>query len=250
MEPASSSFFTRQHEQRVTQLLLRIGAMPVTASDDDWTSDIGLLGVGGVLEPALLLAAYRLGVFPWPLMGEEGPIFWCSPDPRFVLAPDDLHVPRSLGRALRKNRFEITYDQRFDAVIEACSAVSRPGHQGTWITAEMIEAYRQLHRLGYAHSVECLRDGELVGGLYGVASGSVFFGESMFALESDASKVALVTLVQDLRHRGFRLIDCQQTTEHLARFGAREVGKEVFLRVLDDALTIQAVFPRTPELLE
>ena len=170
------------------------------------TEPNGLLAAGGDLKPERLLAAYRRGIFPWY---EEGqPILWWSPDPRAVLRPDGVRVSRSLRRSLNKGGFELKIDHAFEAVVAACAEPRRYTHS-TWITREMATAYTRLHRLGWAHSFESWRDGELVGGLYGVAIGRVFFGESMFARATDASKVALVRLAEYLRERSFRLIDCQ-----------------------------------------
>ncbi len=185
----------------------------------------GLLAVGGDLSVERLLAAYRRGIFPW--YSEEQPILWWSPDPRSVLFPDKLHVSRSLRRTLRQGRFEVTLDREFAAVIQACSE-PRPGQPGTWITGEMQEAYLGLHQAGHAHSVETWLDGKLVGGLYGVAIGRVFFGESMFSRVSDASKVAFVYLVRHLQQHGFELIDCQIQTPHLDSLGAELIPRSRF----------------------
>ena len=186
----------------------------------------GLLAAGGDLTPSRLVGAYRLGVFPWFSAGQ--PILWWSPDPRMVLFVDEFRIPRSLGKRVRAGVFETRVDTAFREVIEACAGTPRAGQGGTWITPAIVEAYCALHRLGYAHSVESWRDGRLVGGLYGVALGRVFFGESMFAHEGDASKVALVALVALLQRLSVVLIDCQQETAHLARFGARPIAREVF----------------------
>jgi leucyl/phenylalanyl-tRNA--protein transferase len=189
----------------------------------------GLLAAGGDLSPARLLSAYRQGIFPWYSEGQ--PILWWSPDPRMVLYCDELKVSRSLGRTVNARRFEIRVDTAFDQVIEAC-ALPRIGHRGTWIMPEMVEAYVRLHRLGYAHSVEAWHGEALVGGLYGLAIGRMFFGESMFTRESDASKVALVHLVAMLKRRHMPLIDCQQHTAHLARLGARPIRRRAFAEAL------------------
>ena len=191
----------------------------------------GLLAVGGDLSRQRLLLAYRQGIFPWYSEGE--PILWWSPDPRLVLFPGELHVSRSLARAMRKGTFALTMDEAFDRVIEACAVVPRTGQEGTWITAGMIAAYRALHASGYAHSVECWQGAELVGGLYGVSLGKCFFGESMFSLAPNASKVALAGLAAHVRNWGFKLIDCQVTTRHLISLGAREVARERFLKLLE-----------------
>jgi leucyl/phenylalanyl-tRNA--protein transferase len=190
----------------------------------------GLLAAGGDLSPGRLLAAYRLGIFPW--FGEDDPILWWSPDPRMVLYPAELRVSRSLRKALRRTDYEIRVDTAFRAVIEAC-AQPRPGQDGTWITGRMMAGYCALHERGYAHSVETWREGVLIGGLYGVALGRAFFGESMFARATDASKLALVHLVRQLERWRFGLIDCQMRTSHLASLGAREVPRRVFSRQLE-----------------
>lgn len=191
----------------------------------------GLLAIGGDLSPERLLEAYRRGIFPW--YGEGQPILWWSPDPRWVLFPDELHVSRSLRKRLRSGRFEVTLDRDFRAVVEACRQ-PRPGEGGTWITDAMREAYCGLHRLGHAHSAEAWLDDELVGGLYGVAVGRVFFGESMFTRVSDASKIAFVRLVRQLQAWDFPLIDCQVHTAHLARFGARPIPRQAFVAQLEE----------------
>jgi leucyl/phenylalanyl-tRNA--protein transferase len=203
----------------------------------------GLLAVGGDLSSERLLAAYRAGIFPWPLGEVDDPMFWFSPDPRFVLRPGKLHVSRSLRKALRSGRFEVRYDSAFEAVIRGCAATRRRHERGTWISETMIEAYCRLHQLGHAHSAESWSGGRLVGGLYGVAIGAVFFGESMFYTEPDASKVAFATLVGALCVRGYRLVDCQQETAHLERFGAEPLSRRRFLRELQRALALEAEFP-------
>lgn len=178
----------------------------------------GLLAVGGDLSPERLVLAYAMGIFPWYSEGQ--PILWHSPDPRAVLLPADLHVPRSLAKTLRRGVYQLRLDTAFDAVIGACADVERPVDTGTWITPEMQRAYSALHRLGFAHSAEAWLDGRLVGGLYGVSLGSAFFGESMFTLAPDASKCAFVALVRQLERWGCELIDSQMPTAHLERFGA------------------------------
>ncbi len=197
----------------------------------------GLLAVGGDLAPQRLLAAYSEGIFPW--FSEGDPFLWWSPDPRLILTPRRLHVSRSLKKTIRKSRFHITFDCAFDAVIQGCSNSDRGPEQagGTWITEEMMSAYSKLHRLGHAHSAEAwvLEEGEpvLAGGVYGVAMGRCFFGESMFHCRPEASKVAFVALVAELQKRGVELIDCQMKTEHLMRFGAWEVPRAEFLQMLN-----------------
>lgn len=183
--------------------------------------------MGGDLSPGRLLLAYSQGIFPW--YSDTKPILWWSPDPRLVLFPDELKIANSLRRVIKKNIFEVTFDRAFRRVIQACADVRTSVGDGTWITGEMVEAYVRLHELGYAHSFESWHEGQLVGGLYGVALGRVFFGESMFAAKTDASKVALVRMVQLLREWDFEFVDCQTTTEHLKRFGAREITREEFL---------------------
>ena len=190
----------------------------------------GLLAAGGGLSVRRLVDAYGRGCFPWFSEGE--PVLWWSPDPRMVLVPGELHVPRSLLRRMRRGDISITADLAFADVMTAC-AEPRDDQAGTWITDEMMAAYRALHIAGHAHSIEAWQDGLLVGGLYGVSLGRAFFGESMFTRVPDASKVALVTLVAQLRRWGFGVIDCQMKTEHLARFGAREIPRAAFVRQLD-----------------
>lgn len=194
----------------------------------------GILAVGGDLSPRRLIAAYARGIFPWYSDGQ--PILWHSPDPRFVLEPSKLHVPKSLRKAIRQGRFDFRLDTAFEQVITRCAEVRRPGQRGTWITDDMHDAYVELHRLGFAHSAESWAEGQLVGGLYGVSLGSVFFGESMFALAPDASKAAFAQLVERLVAWGFTLIDCQQETEHLARFGAEAWPRPRFLEALEEGL--------------
>lgn len=190
----------------------------------------GLLAVGGDLHPERLLLGYANGIFPW--YGEGQPILWFSPDPRFVLSFDRFKVGRSLRKRVRRGDYEIRLDTAFGMVLRHCRQTPRPGQAGTWITADLEHAYLQLHRLGFAHSVEAWQDGQLVGGLYGVALGGLFSGESMFAHASDASKVAFVWLVQQLEAWGFGLIDCQVRTHHLARFGAEDIDREDYLERL------------------
>jgi leucyl/phenylalanyl-tRNA---protein transferase len=194
----------------------------------------GLLAVGGDLSPERLILAYRNGIFPWYSPGE--PILWWSPDPRLVLYPDELRISRSLRKIIKRKVFHITFDEAFDDVIRACAEAKRSYGEGTWITDEMKAAYCELHRRGYAHSVEAWQDDTLVGGLYGIALGRAFFGESMFSRVSNASKVAFVTLVENLRQLKFELIDCQVKTDHLIRFGAREVPRKVFLEQVGKAV--------------
>ncbi|MBL1276228.1 MAG: leucyl/phenylalanyl-tRNA--protein transferase [Ectothiorhodospiraceae bacterium] len=192
----------------------------------------GLLAIGGDLSPARLHAAYRLGIFPW--YNDEQPILWWAPNPRSVLYPDKLNVSRSLRKTLRKKLFTVSFDQAFGDVVEACSGPrTQDAVPGTWITDDMKQAYQLLHEQGLAHSVECWFEGKLVGGLYGVAVGQVFFGESMFSRQSEASKVALVTLVEHLSRWGFNLIDCQVQSSHLDSLGAANISRETFTSLLD-----------------
>jgi leucyl/phenylalanyl-tRNA--protein transferase len=199
----------------------------------------GLLCAGADLSVERLLAAYRQGIFPW-YSGRE-PILWWSPDPRMVLFCDELKVSRSLAKNMRNKGFETRVDCAFARVIKACAG-PRKGEPGTWLGKDMLAAYLALHRAGHAHSVETWRDGELVGGLYGVSIGRMFYGESMFSRATDASKVALVALVGELRARGFPLIDCQQRTPLLASLGAREIPRRQFLR----RVAALVHYPETP----
>jgi leucyl/phenylalanyl-tRNA--protein transferase len=194
----------------------------------------GLLAVGGDLSRERLLLAYRMGIFPWYSRCE--PILWWSPDPRLVLYPGELRISRSLQKTIKKDLFRVTLDQAFEAVITACAQSRTSADEGTWIVEEMIDAYCNLHESGFAHSVEAWREDELVGGLYGVSLGRCFFGESMFTHISNASKVAFVALVKHLQALNFDLIDCQVTTPHLLRFGAREIPRARYLSELDKSL--------------
>jgi leucyl/phenylalanyl-tRNA--protein transferase len=194
----------------------------------------GLLAVGGDLSPERLLQAYAHGIFPW--FNEDSPILWWSPDPRMVLLPAWLHVPRSVARTVKRGAFEVRADTAFAHVIRRCADKARPDQDGTWITGEMVFAYERLHQLGFAHSFEAWEGDTLAGGLYGVSLGGAFFGESMFADRPDASKVAFVRAVEWLARLGIDLVDCQVRTEHLARFGAREIPRLEFLDLLESAL--------------
>jgi leucyl/phenylalanyl-tRNA---protein transferase len=193
----------------------------------------GLLAAGGDFRPERLLLAYALGIFPWH---GGPPILWYSPDPRGVLRPGELHVSRRLERTLTRSRFELRLDSDFRSVMEACAGAPRPGQDGTWITADMIDAYTRLHALGFAHSAEAWHAGRLVGGVYGLSLGAAFFGESMFHRERDASKVALAALIRQLGAWGFELFDGQVPTPHLARFGFQAWSRERFLAALAAAL--------------
>lgn len=187
----------------------------------------GLLGVGGDLDPDRLILAYRLGIFPWY---SEGPILWWSPDPRTVLFSDELRVQRSLAKRIRQQPYRITLDRAFEQVLDGCAETRRTDQRGTWITADMRRAYVALHALGHAHSVEAWEGEALVGGLYGVAVGGLYAGESMFARRPDASKIGFVHLVRQLIRWGYPLVDCQVHTDHLERFGAREIPRAEYLR--------------------
>lgn len=191
----------------------------------------GLLAAGGDLTPGRILAAYRRGIFPWFSPGE--PILWWSPDPRMVLFPNEFKCSRSLVKTLRHKDYEVRLDTTFGAVMAACAATPREGQNGTWISAEMQAAYGRLHELGFAHSVETWVGGRLVGGLYGIALGRAFYGESMFSHATDASKIALAHLCLHLRRLGFGIIDCQMETKHLASLGARPIARRDFIAHLD-----------------
>src|SRR5262245_670225 len=197
----------------------------------------GLIAIGGDLRPERLLEAYRHGIFPW--YNEDQPILWWSPDPRAVLYPEKLHISRSLQRSLRRGRYRVTFDTCFSEVVTHCA---RPRRQypdgGTWITPAIAEAYGRLHDLGHAHSIESWEGNQLVGGVYGVAIGGAFFGESMFSLAPDASKVALVALIRQLKAWGFRLFDCQQASPHVMRLGAEEIPRREFITHLTAAIRL------------
>ena len=190
----------------------------------------GLLAVGGDLAPERLLLGYRRGIFPW--YSEGDPVLWYTPDPRFILLPADFRVPRTLRQSMRKRPYELRVDTDFAGVIDACGSAPRRGQDGTWITTDMRHAYTELHRCGWAHSFESWRDGELVGGLYGVSIGDVFFGESMFARAPDASKMAFVAAMRQMGRWGITLLDSQVHTEHVARFGAAAVPRKRYLELL------------------
>lgn len=210
--------------------------------DPSLADEDGLLAVGGDLSPQRLLMAYGRGIFPW--YSENAPILWWSPDPRLILEPSRVHVPKRLERILRQGVFRFTLDTAFERVIAGCAQTPRRGACGTWIVPEMLAAYCRLHELGFAHSIEVWSGGTLVGGLYGVALGGAFFGESMFYNEPDASKAGFVTLIRALDRAGFILFDCQQTTAHMLRFGGFEVSRDDFLSRLEQALELPS--PRGP----
>ena len=197
----------------------------------------GLLCMGGNLQPETILTAYSRGVFPWYSEGQ--PILWWSPDPRMVLFPGEFKVSKSLAKTIRTAKFEVRFNTAFADVMAACAA-PRGQYTGTWILPAMQAAYTNLHHIGFAHSAETWRDGELVGGLYGIAMGRMFYGESMFSRETDASKVAFVAMVEKLTRDGFQLIDCQQETRHLASFGARPVPRKKFTQQMQELITLNA----------
>jgi len=196
---------------------------PLHHADDE-----GLLAIGGDLTTDRLLLAYRSGIFPW--FSQDEPILWWSPDPRFVLYPPQLRVSKSMKTLLRSGRLQFTTNAAFAAVIAACQSTPRPGQDGTWITEDIVAAYTQLHHAGYAHSAEAWQDGQLVGGLYGVLIGKVFFGESMFSHISNASKFAFINWVQQLQQQGIQLIDCQVYTAHLHSLGACMIPRQQFIQ--------------------
>jgi leucyl/phenylalanyl-tRNA---protein transferase len=212
--------------------------MPVKSFPDPrMTAEDGIVALGGDLDPETLLLAYSQGIFPWPTDGI--PLLWFCPDPRAVLEFADLHVPRSLEKARRKGDLSFTVDQNFAAVIRACAKIPRAGQRGTWITPDMVRAYIRLHELGHAHSVEVWRGDEIVGGVYGVDAGGVFAGESMFHLEANASKLALLFLVEHLRVRGAEWMDIQMLTPHMTALGAKEISREEFLERLAKARALR-----------
>jgi leucyl/phenylalanyl-tRNA--protein transferase len=202
--------------------------------DPSQAEDEGIVAYGGDLSVNRIMYGYSRGIFPW--FNEDDPILWWSPNPRFVLEIGDLHISKNLKKTIRKNIFEVKFDTNFEQVIKECSKAKRPDQEGTWITTDMIEAYCDLYRAGFAHSFESYFNGELVGGGYGVVIGDIFCGESMFALKSDASKVAFVALVQRLKKNGFSLIDSQIYTEYLASFGAKEITRDTYLSLVEKAL--------------
>jgi leucyl/phenylalanyl-tRNA--protein transferase len=194
----------------------------------------GLLAMGGDLSPERLLIAYRNGIFPWY---EGDHILWWCPDPRFVLFPDELKISKSMKPLLKRNEFDFTINKAFKQVIHHCKKIRRPGQEGTWITDEIEKAFTKLHELGYAHSAEVWKDGELAGGLYGIKLGKVFFGESMFSKQSNASRFAFIKYVQHLRNEGIELIDCQVYTAYLESLGATMILRKDFIRLLNELIT-------------
>lgn len=215
--------------------------MPVYSLSDELifppvhlATDEGLLAIGGDLSSERLLLAYKMGIFPW--YSEGDPILWWSPDPRLVLYPKAIKISRSLRKALRQGKYQLTFDSKFEQVINSCAKLRKDAGDGTWITNEMVSAYSRLNKLGYAHSVETWYEGNLVGGLYGVSLGRCFFGESMFSTMRDASKVALVHLTRHLIQMDFDLIDCQVSSDHLVSLGAREIARDRFIESLNRSL--------------
>ena len=196
---------------------------------DEW--DKSIISVGGNLSPGMLLSAYEQGIFPW--YGPEDPILWQSPDPRCLIFPDKLHISASMRKILNNGTFKITYDENFEGVIKGCAEKKRPKDDGTWITNDIIEAFTELHRLGWAHSAEAWLDGELVGGCYGLLLGKIFCGESMFANKSNASKAAFLSLAELLFEHGVAFIDCQVPTNHLMSLGGEEIARYDFLELLN-----------------
>jgi len=208
-------------------MIFQLDAHSFSFPDPALAEPDGLLAIGGDLRPARLMKAYRQGIFPW--YNDDTPILWYSPHERFVLRPDKLKISKSMRQVLRSGQFDVTFDQAFAEVIAACATQARPGQDGTWITQDMQRAYKELHALGHAHSVEVWLAGELVGGLYGVTVGSVFCGESMFSKEANASKVALASLCQSGR---YSLVDCQVYTDHLASLGAIMISRNEYMEEL------------------
>ena len=201
--------------------------------DVDESTEEGIVAVGGDLSVERLILAYSRGIFPW-YSSDRSPILWWSPNPRFVLFPENLIVSKSMRPYFNQNKFKVTWDQNFEDVIKNCQKIDREDQPGTWITSKMLAAYIQLHKKGYAHSVEVWLENELVGGLYGISLGKVFFGESMFAKVSNASKFGFISLVNQLKQKGFLLIDCQQETKHLESLGANAIKRKDFIDILND----------------
>jgi leucyl/phenylalanyl-tRNA--protein transferase len=201
---------------------------PVQADDE------GLVAVGGDLSIERLLLAYRSGIFPWFI--HDDLVYWFSPNPRCILIPEEIKISKSMRQILNQKQFEITFNNAFEAVMRGCATAKRPHQESTWITEDFIEAYVALHKNGYGHSVEVWQQGELVGGLYGVALGKVFFGESMFSLVTNASKAALISLAEKLNAEGFHFIECQLYTPHLGSLGAKAVSRKEYLKMLSEAL--------------
>lgn len=201
--------------------------------------DEGLIAIGGDLSPERLLFAYCIGLFPW--YNEDEPILWWSPNPRFVLFPKAIKIAKSMRPYFNQKKFEVTFDTCFEAVMQACAQKQRKGQDGTWITNDIITAYTRLHQLGYAHSVEVWEGDTLVGGLYGIAIGKIFFGESMFANVPNASKFGFITLVKKLEAAGFELVDCQQQTQHLGSMGATAIPRDDFMDMLHHLVRAESI---------
>ncbi len=200
--------------------------------DVEESTEEGIVAMGGDLSAERLILAYSKGIFPW-YSSDKSPILWWSPDPRFVLFPENLIVSKSMRPYFNQNKFKVTWDQNFEDIIKNCQKIDREDQLGTWITNKMLAAYIQLHKKGYAHSVEVWMGNELVGGLYGISLGKVFFGESMFAKVSNASKFGFISLVNQLKQKGFLLIDCQQETKHLESLGANAIKRKDFIDILN-----------------
>lgn len=225
-------------------MVVILGDMLAFPNPEKAANQDGLVAIGGDLTVERLVAAYQQGIFPWPVFDDDLTT-WFSPDPRAILEFDNLNVSRSLRKLLRRREFEILFDRDFDAVVKGCSEPA-PGRPTTWITAELAAAYSKMHRAGYAHSVEVWTQGRVVGGLYGVAIGGLFAGESMFTRVSNASKVALVHLVEHLRERGYALLDVQQSTPHMKRMGATMISRRDYLTRLKAALELDCRFGGPP----
>jgi len=229
--------------------------MPIFALSDELIfpdpklAEDGLLAVGGDLSAERLILAYKMGIFPWYNPGD--PILWWSPDPRFVLFPDELKVSKSMRPYFNQKKYRVSFDQEFERVISHCAEVDRKGQNepGTWITSDMAKAYLLLHRMGVAHSVEVWQEDRLVGGLYGIAIGQIFYGESMFSLSPNASKFGFITLVKRLRELGYSLIDCQQETGHLNSLGAKGISQHQFLQLLESNLSEPTQLGRWDDIL-
>ncbi|MDR9398733.1 leucyl/phenylalanyl-tRNA--protein transferase [Salibacter sp.] len=222
------------HRRQIHFLSGELKFPPVDLADAE-----GILAMGGDVSPQRVLLAYQKGIFPW--YSDETPILWWAPDPRFVLYPENYKTSKSLRQVMRKKQFTVTFDHAFEEVINKCQNVPRAGQDGTWITDELKETFCEIHRLGFSHSVEVWQDGELVGGLFGTSLGRAYFGESMFSLVSNASKVGFATLVPQLINRGIKLIDCQVYTDHLSRFGALNIPRSKYSEHLEVLLDFDSL---------
>lgn len=216
--------------------ILPLSKYSYTFPNPTQTSEEGIVAYGGDLDPKRVLEAYKNGIFPWYNEDDNDPILWWCPDPRFVLHLEDFRISKSLKKTIKKNIFEIKFNTNFTRVMIECANAYRADQDGTWIGPDMIESYSQLHKMGFAHSFEAYFEGELVGGGYGVTIGNIFCGESMFAKKSDASKVAFVSLVSKLKENNFKLIDSQIHTEHLERFGAKDISRDKYLKLVKNSL--------------